>query len=391
MLGLTWDKIQELRATVNEWKKSQTNIDTGSANLTKAYKYADEAGVRPDYKARANDALFALQGGNNDFAKALDPQRLGWYEWYGRGIGSLMGKDTNFPLYQGKPTMSEVMANPQSNARVAEVRRMPFNQQFVGGAFKDVYERVASEIAAVRNLQNRAPMLADPNTMTAFRRDALPGMNLSDVKRQFVEQLLSSAFPQSFAQSSQAMEQNSSLLNQAFLNMIQPTASVTDQLTNLNTNSGQAVSAVNNLANATNSAANRINGIQFIPPTFAPIAYPVAPMSGSVPGRAKGGSMKAGHQYRINEVGQEFFTPSTSGSMVANDILRSGNRASGGAMTVNFNPTVNVNSDNPNAAAIVQDVRREMAILKKELEIYYSPDRLAQRVEWAAQRDSERT
>ena len=39
-------------------------------------------------------------------------------------------------------------------------------------------------------------------------------------------------------------------------------------------------------------------------------------------GRAKGGSVTKGHTYRINEIGQEFFTPSVSGSVVSNNILR---------------------------------------------------------------------
>ncbi len=414
-----WEQIQKMRSVIDDWKKMNSGTNEVGAGQYKAQQQEDEIykeknvgtenkswakdgmmGTKqaPDYKDRAQNALSLLNQGNNEFAKALDPTKLGWYEWYGRGIGSLVGKDTNLSLYQGKPTTADILANPQYSARVKQVERMPFKTGNVDGAFKDAYERVASEIAAVKNLQMRAPMLNDPNTMKSFRQDALPAMNLSDVKRQFVEQLLSSAFPASFAQSSQAMEQNSSLLNQSFLNMIQPTNSVADQMLNLNTNSNQAVTGVNSLATATNDAANRLNSVQFTPPIFAPIRIPVfgqapAPSPvGNIFGRAKGGSVTKHHEYRINEVGQEFFTPNQSGSIVANDSLRKGGRGrSATNQTINFSPTVNVNSDNPNADKILSDVRRELAMMKKEFEQDFTPDRLAQKVEFAAQRDAERT
>lgn len=48
----------------------------------------------------------------------------------------------------------------------------------------------------------------------------------------------------------------------------------------------------------------------------------VAPGAGLIVGKASGGPVAAGHTYRVNELGQEFFTPSTAGNITPNgDIM----------------------------------------------------------------------
>lgn len=415
-----WEQIQKMRKTIDDWKSMNSGLDQTGASGYKAQQQEDEtykernkgaankiwardgiaaAGNQaPDYKSRAKGAFDLLEQGNQEFAKALDPRKMGWYEWYSRGIGSLVGKDTNAAIFQGKPTTSDILNNPQSYARVRQVEKMPFSKQTVDGAFKDAFDRVAAEIASVKNLQSRAPMLKDPNTMTAFRRDTLPSMGLSDIKKQFVEQMLSAAFPASFAQSSQQLVQQSGILNQSFLNLVQPVNSLIDPLAGLNTNSTSATTAVGNLANATNSAANRINSIQITPPIFAPIRVPVfgqpaAPslFGGNVLGRAKGGSMTKGHEYRINEIGQEFLTPAASGSMVSNDILRRNAAGNANSQNVSLNVHINIDGSSGDAQKLAEEIRREFTLAVSEIKAELAPDNLAKRVASSAERHAERT
>ena len=401
-----WEQIQKMRATIDDWKKMNTGLDSAGADSYKAQKQEDqtllEQGKTPDYKNRAKDAFSLLQQGNQELSKALDPDKLGWGEWWARGVGALMGKDTNFSLYQGKPTTTDILQNPKYYARVGEVEKMPFNQQKVDGAFTNAFDRVASEIAAVRNLQNRAPMLNDPNTMTAFRRDVQPTLGLSDIKNQFLNEILKSAFPASFAESSQQMAQSSGLLNQSFLNLVQPVTSATDQMLGLSNNSTNATNAVGNLANATNSAANRINAVQITPPTFAPIRVPVfgqptAPVFGgsmfgrSMFGRAKGGSVKKGHPYPVGEIGPEIFVPSASGSIVSNDILRRSSGANSAVQNVHLNVSINIDGSTGDAEKIAAEIRREFSAAVSEIKAELAPDNLARRVASSAERHAERT
>lgn len=366
-----WEQIQKVRAVVDDWKKMNSGLNDVGAQQYKAQQQEDavlkEQGKAPDYRERGQNVLSLLQQGNQEFTKALDPSKLGWTEWYSRGIGALMGKDTNFSLYQGKPAWSDVKNDDKYKNRVREVEKLPFNERALGGMFADITDRVRSEMAAVKNLQARVPMLENPNTMTAFRRDALPSLNLSDVKRQFVEQMLQQAFPASFAQSSQQLALGQSQLAdqtgqlaQSFSNLQQPSNELGNGFSILNNNSNNTANAVGNLANATNNAAARINSVQITPPTFAPIRIPVFGQSAPPPslfgnapiGRAKGGSVEKGHEYRINEVGQEFFTPAQSGSIVSNDILRKSEQTLRLLQSVNL-PANNIHSDSSSQSLTV--------------------------------------
>ena len=149
---------------------------------------------------------------------------------------------------------------------------------------------------------------------------------------------------------------------------------------------------------------------------------------GNIPGRAKGGSVTKGHTYRINEIGQEFFTPSVSGSVVSNNILRNieresatidnrklqisqvGQEFSEGGTSENYVSSVRQN--NANAAAIApiinftvpisitgadnpretaREIKQELEALVSEIKQDFSPRNVARKVAYEAERDSERT
>lgn len=443
LAGATWDQINSLREAVDKWKEMNKGVDDAGKQSYKAQQQEDELlkskNQAPDYKKRAQEALGLLQQGNKEFEKALDPKKMGWYEWYGRGIGSLLGKDSNLSLYQGRPTQTDLIKNPQYNARLQEVFKMPMRQMTVDNLFKDHYERVQNEIAAVKNLQSRVPMLNDPKTMSSFRRDVMPSMGLSDIRKQFVEQLLQQAFPDSFKQASLQLassqtkltEQNN-LLSQTLANLQKPTEGLVAPMSSLTTNSNSASNATRTFANSANSAASRMSNMQITPPIFSPIKIPVyTPVAPNISpdnllGRATGGGVKRGHKYEINERGQEFFTPSQSGSIVSNDALRKTkktaanflkkepdreirntvevdqskniskevlrNSRSSVANVPNLNFTVHINVDgsqNPKETAI--EVKRELAAIISELKEEWTPRKVARKVAYEAERDAELT
>lgn len=66
----------------------------------------------------------------------------------------------------------------------------------------------------------------------------------------------------------------------------------------------------------------------------------------TIPGKATGGPVKAGALYQVNEKGQEFFIPSSNGTIVTNDRLRQamGSIKQGGGGSVVINQTINVST-----------------------------------------------
>lgn len=231
------------------------------------------------------------------------------------------------------------------------------------------------------------------------------------------------------------LAEKSGALNQSFLNLVQPTASVADKLLGLNTNSGNASGSVLQLGNAAASVASRFSGLQINIPTFGfssnplitfgknpnilrfgqptkpptfgfsskPLTFsPPTVFSGGSPnvkhfggGREKGGSVTKHNEYRINEVGQEYFTPNQSGSIVSNSDLRNaGNRRGSGSNTQNvtFSPTINLYSDKPeDAMKAIKVLEREMARIKSDLADATDSRRTARRVAGEVERDAGRS
>lgn len=202
-IGFTWNQISEMRKTINDWQQTQRELDSASKQSSVAYQGLPAEQKNP--KAEAEAMMRMLQAGSNELTMALDPSKRTWSDWYSRGIGSLMGKNTEYSLYKGKMTTSQIMADPGLRAQVQEMMKQPFKQQLVDNTFTDAYDRVASEIAAVKNLRERASSLADPQVMSSFRRDVMPTMGLSQERSNFLDRLLQQAFPESFAQSGQQL------------------------------------------------------------------------------------------------------------------------------------------------------------------------------------------
>ncbi len=84
----------------------------------------------------------------------------------------------------------------------------------------------------------------------------------------------------------------------------------------------------------------------------------IAPDAPKVDGaRASGGDVRAGHTYRINERGQEFFTPSRSGRIIPNHRV--------GGVSVTAPITVNITAAGANAAEIIRQAKTR---LREELQ-----------------------
>ena len=75
---------------------------------------------------------------------------------------------------------------------------------------------------------------------------------------------------------------------------------------------------------------------------------------GTIPAMANGGPVQADHLYMVNERGQEFFLPSTSGNIITNEKLRKtmGERKDKDSLIIN--QTINVST------GVQQTVRAEM-------------------------------
>jgi hypothetical protein len=72
------------------------------------------------------------------------------------------------------------------------------------GVYVDPYPRVRAEVAGVKNIKEMAPDLAKPEKMTKFRKQ-IASMNLAPEGKQFLEQILKQAFPESFAESTKTV------------------------------------------------------------------------------------------------------------------------------------------------------------------------------------------
>lgn len=323
---------------------------------------------------------------------------------------------------QASTTWFSVMNSGLKDTLRSEVLKKPFmslsKSSMLSQAATETYLYPISKLAGANNqfskfggihdkntyaqgFKTTAPELGDARIMAAFLKQLetrIPNAG----EREQVKQGLQTAHPESFAKAVEMNAESANQLSQSFMNLITPTGGVVEQFTNLSGKSTDAATGVGNLATATTSAAARINAVQFIPPTFGTINIPTA-ISGASPtpkpfslfgglfggGRAKGGSVSKGHFYRINEQGQELFAPNANGSIIPNDVLRSPTNAVSG-VHVSFNPTINVNSDNPNASQLKREIREEMAFAVSELMKQLTPDKLAGRVSYAAGRYSER-
>ncbi len=79
----------------------------------------------------------------------------------------------------------------------------------------------------------------------------------------------------------------------------------------------------------------------------------IAPEAPKVDGaRASGGDVRAGHTYRINERGQEFFTPARSGRIIPNHRL--------GGVSVTAPITVNITAAGTNAADVIRQAKTRL-------------------------------
>ena len=390
-MGFTWEQIQKFLDSVKEYKKASGGLDEAGKEQSKTfvgkqqmYQEQGRALSGTDYQTEATSALDLLQEGKNrQLEYALDPKRMGWYDW----IYTLGGALSN-PFYKNAPTTGDVMTKPEYRDQIDSYKSQGATTG--KGIYSDIYSRVAYEKAGAENLQRRAPVLNDPNVMAAFRAQAPQALNLNDQMKGSLETMLAKAFPASFAQSSEmlaqqqgALAQETTDLTQAFSFMKQPTSDLGTAFVITNNASQMAALGLSNFTNSANDAAIRLNNVQVNPIQMPMIGIPAAP------GRSKGGSATKGRPMMVGEVGTELFIPDTNGRIVPNAALRSGGNAASSPTIVNhFNPTVNVAPGVTSQE--IASVRRELSQMYAQFNRELSPDRVARRVAYATERDSER-
>lgn len=398
-VGFTWEQIAGLRKTVDDWHKMNKGTDDVGQMGYKAYSQTPDNQKNPVKEAES--VLSILQQGSKQLEKSLDPSRRGWLEWFGQLTGTLVGGKSLDSLYGPNSRKEEerkwqAMTPQQQEARMQQTRDLTalYKNQPLPAMFTSALERASKVLLGSETLQQRAPSLQDPSVMSAFRQTEIPKMNLSGEMKAHFEEMLKHAFPKSFEQSNQQMAQKSSELTQAFGSLSQPTTALGEQFSGLSNNSTTATSSVGNFANAANSAANRLNSVQFTPPIFSPIQVPVytqtpnqIPLGG---GRARGGSVTKGKTYPVGEIGTEWFTPSQSGSIISNDVLRNSRGGTASASNISFSVAINVDgAGSPKETAL--EIKREFTAIVSEFKEQMNPRNLARGVAFEAERDYERT
>ena len=224
-IGFTWDQISKLKKTIDDWRSMNTGLDETGKSSHRLYQ--STPAEQRDPRGEAVNVLRLLEAGNKEFQVAVDPKRQSWTDYFTK-----MGGDRS-AMFRGGPTTTEIIANPQLNARAQQILQMPYRERSVAGAFSNPYERVSAETAAVKNLRERAPSLSDPQVMTSFRRDVMPTMGFGKEQTGFVNQLLQQAFPESFSQSLSGISEQGKALSETLTSLQQPIAGTAELFTGL--------------------------------------------------------------------------------------------------------------------------------------------------------------
>lgn len=238
-VGFTWDQIVDIRKMAADWSSLQKGADRigyESYNLFRARKSIDPATtereiteltkqnpaaaatfelLRPDPRREARSMTSILQMGNDNVQKNLDPSKKNWTDM-GMDWGKILtGKNltwdaplaANSPLlakrqervdhYASQPTRS----SPMGGLEYATAAFLPFMTPLLMSSRISPNELADREIRGANFFQKRAPSLADPQVMAAFRQNEVPKMKLDQQGKGDLDNMLKLAFPESFAQS----------------------------------------------------------------------------------------------------------------------------------------------------------------------------------------------
>lgn len=384
LLGLTWDRIQELRKTIDDWGTMNKGLDSAGQGQQRAYEQTPADKRNPGNEAQ--NVLSLIQQGNKEFEKALDPSKQGWGESFGRVVGAIVGKNTNFPLYTAKV--------PQNDPKDWMFRQnlAEYQKQGRHSALGDPLVRASKERVGAQFFENRAPVLKDPNVMTSFRRDVLPTLNLSAEIKQHIEKMLQMAFPDSFAQSTKDLSQLTGGLAKSFAELSQQANQQkqgADLLNQFGTNADglfqifpQAKENVGNMGDSANKAIAPLDGVgssarsasggldilygkisSFQMPTIPNFAIPASfspgggqPSAMPVRGIQRGGGVK-GMMVKAGDADQYPHIENTRQILAAN---YSGGK---GSPTINYSPVTHING---NASA--EDIEKSRSKQMLELD-----------------------
>lgn len=398
------NKLEENNKTLRE----QYDSLMGSGKLFNGSKETGQN--RPELDSFADKVLETMkQGRALEFA--LQPERAGLFEhfWtsqrpYASQSSTKVGDNFWTPFSPnkaagmwGKSDVTAGFRDPNVLARVLAKAESGAGMNLNDNSIKLLVSAI-EQVAGKEKIQQAREILNEENRRSKINLANPNPLNFNQLFNPLQQTTNQTA--QKFGQ----LQQPANTLGQDFFNLSGKASPLGETFTGLNTNAGNSSGAVQRLGDAAQSVANRLNSLQITPPTFAPIQIPgfgqsAAPaargffnnQSGQFSlGRAKGGSVTKGNEYRINEVGQEFFTPSASGSIVSNDVLRNRRNSVTSSPNVSLNVSINIDGSSGDARQIAEQVRKELAFVVRDIKDEFSPNRLAQKVEYAAQRDSER-
>jgi TP901 family phage tail tape measure protein len=260
-VGFTWDQIENLRKTAKEWDSLNKGLDISGQQSYKFYQQqkavpADETRrqigeltaqnpkaaatfqlLAPDAKREAATATSLLQMRNDNVQKSLDPTRKNWTD-IGMDFGRLLhGRSLTWdaPLASDSPLnarrqerLEYYSKQPERSGKwgameygIAAV--LPAITPLLTGGRISPQELADREIRGANYFQKRAPALADPQVMAAFRQQEVPKMNLEPQMKADLDNMLKLAFPESFAASMTGMfDQGSQAFVQAISSLQQP-------------------------------------------------------------------------------------------------------------------------------------------------------------------------
>lgn len=412
--GMTIDHIlkvfEEVRDRNKQLEENNKSLREQYENLMgsgKLFNYSGETGQnRKELDTFADKVLETMKMGRS-LEFALQPERAGLFEhfwtsqrpyapqtgWGSTKIGDNFTTPFSPDIAADMWKKSDVTAgfrDPNVLARLlARIESGGGDMKLNDSAIK-LLESAIEKVAGTEKTQQARQILSDER-----RNTQMPGglFNFSQFWNPLQQNTKQTT--QTFGQ----LQQPANNLTQGLSGLSGQVSPLGNSFSGLNTNVSGSAASINQMTSAAQNFASRVNSLEMKPPTFGTINIPGVPSANPVANpfgftnrfRAKGGGVSRNSPYFVGEKGMEMFVPNTSGSIVSNDILRSRSASNSTAQNITFSPTIIINSDNPNdLREAVNEVKREFAIWASEVKEELNPDKLARRVVFAADRDTER-
>ncbi len=440
-----WD---ELDARIQKTSENAQSIKQTYDNLMgRGLLYnpaGDYKGNQPEFDNLAKKFVESIQEGNT-LETNLRPESASWWDHY-KNLTELPYGSYGKTGGQFNPTVAahrwtaqgfgQGFQDPNYLARViqqiqsggeftkregeTEARKMNFDEiKLVLSSIEKMAgaEKFQAALSILQGITNNPQPAADPNKGQAFIN---PRTGLFELPKQPAAQPQS--FLQPFKEGMSDLSGNTKQVSQTFGQIQQPASGVSrgffdlsgkgatlgGSFAGLNANTSSSAGAINSMTGAALGFANTVNTLKIVPPSFGTINIPGLGQVSNPPaktqsfgtppnpniarlfggGKAKGGSVNKRKAYMVGEAGAEMFLPEASGSIIPNDALRS--RRNTNAVAQNTTVHNHFNITGTNADEIANKVLSRLEARIADLEFDTSPERMAQRVVYAAKRDSER-